>query len=300
LLLLYTDQSNGARGSCCFDTKIAANGVGVMDFTGTISGGGTRQGTSASTRFGQISVDVADASTDGLGYRPKEWLTAEFDRLDRPIALVTRIEQLLRQAIASGRFEGDRLPTEVELAKQLGVSRETVRLAAHNLQREGLLVKIRRKGTFLHPPALPDGIQSTASLALAYLQAGYPGRQGEEEAVTRLVSALMLQGALEEAAQADYQLVVLHAPYTKIGDALRRVQQNRRLRGLLFAHCGEEKLLRRAAGLGLPTVLLDHDLPRARVASVRDDSFAAALLAVRYLADLGHRRIAFVNWRRKT
>ena len=192
-----------------------------------------------------------------------------------------------------------KLPTEVELAKQLGVSRETVRLAAENLQREGLLVKIRRKGTFLQPPRLPDRIELVASSCLGYLQAGYPAGPGQEEAVTRLVSALMLQGALQEASRQNFRLVVQHAPYTQIGQALRQVQQEHRLCGVLFAHYGEEKLLRRVSGLGLPTVLLDHDLQWRRIPSVRDDSFEAARMAVRFLAELGHRRVAFVNWRQE-
>jgi len=222
-----------------------------------------------------------------------------FDRLDRPAALTTRIEQMLRHAIEEGRFESGKLPTEVELAKQLGVSRETVRLAAENLQREGLLVKVRRRGTFLKAPELPDRIEAAAPMCLGYLQAGYPAAPGQEEAVTRVVSALMLQGALEEAAQAGYHLAVSHASYTRIGQILRQVQTEQRLRGLLFAHCGEEKLLRRAAGLGLPTVLLDHDMQRTRVSSIRDDSHEAARLAVRHLAELGHRRIGFINWRQE-
>jgi DNA-binding LacI/PurR family transcriptional regulator len=49
-------------------------------------------------------------------------------------------------------------------------------------------------------------------------------------------------------------------------------------------------------GLGLPVLLLDHDLFLPRVNSVRDDSFEDALQAVRYLASLGHRRIAFAHW----
>lgn len=95
-----------------------------------------------------------------------------FDRLDRPAALTTRIEQMLRHAIEEGRFESGRLPTEVELAKQLGVSRETVRLAAENLQREGLLVKVPRRGTFLQAPTLPDRIEAAPPMCLGYLQAG--------------------------------------------------------------------------------------------------------------------------------
>lgn len=223
--------------------------------------------------------------------------TPSFPRLDRPAGLTTQVEQMLRQAIAEGRFPSGRLPTEVELAKHLGVSRETVRLAAETLQREGLLVKVRRKGTFLQAPQLPDRIDMLPSLG--YLQASYPAQEGEEEVVTRQVSALMLQGAVEQAALAGYSLLVLHAPYTRIGEALRRARGEQGLRGLIFAHCGEEKLVRRAVGLGLPTVLLDHDLQRTQVPSVRDDSIEAARLAIRHLAGLGHRRIAFLNWRQE-
>ncbi len=222
--------------------------------------------------------------------------SAEFGRLERPPRLKSRVEQMLRQAITEGRFAAGRLPTEVELAEQLGVSRETVRLAAEVLQQEGLLVKIRRKGTFLQVPAMPEQIVSPPATVLGYLQAGYQA-QDQEEGVTRVVSGLMLQGALEEASRASFHLIVQHAPYVQIGQALGQLTQDRRLRGLIFASYGEEKLLKRVVGLGLPTVLLDHDLHLAQVHSVRDDSFQAARDAVCYLAKLGHRRIAFVNWK---
>ena len=81
-----------------------------------------------------------------------------------------------------------------------------------------------------------------------------------------------------------------------MGPAFRQLSRDLRLRGMIFASYGEEKLLRQVAGLGLPTVLLDHDLRQARVHSVRDDSYTAARAAVQHLAGLGHRRIAFINW----
>src|SRR5262249_3449802 len=68
--------------------------------------------------------------------------------------------------------------------------------------------------------------------------------------------------------------------------------------GVIFASFGEEKLLRRGTGLGIPTVLLDHDLHLPQISSVREGSFAAAQLAVGHLASLGHRRIAIPYWRR--
>jgi LacI family transcriptional regulator len=221
----------------------------------------------------------------------------DFDRLDRPVSLAGRVEQLLRQAIAEGRFPSGRIPTEVELAEQLGVSRETVRLAAGVLQREGLLVKVRRKGTFLQAPRLPEHIKGPRSACIGYLQASYRGEHGQEDAATRVTSGLMLQGALEEAGRADMRLVVFQALHTEMGRAWQQLDRENQLSGLIFASFGEEKLLRRVAGRNLPTVLLDHDLTMATISSVRDDSFSGAQLAVRHLVALGHRRIVFANWR---
>lgn len=219
------------------------------------------------------------------------------DRLERPLSLTARVEQLLRKAIAEGRFAGGRVPTEVELAGQLGVSRETVRLAAEALQRDGLLVKIRRKGTFLQPLTLPESLPQSRAPMLGYLQAGFQAGPASEEAVMHTVSGLMLQGALEEAAGAGFSLLARHAPHTQVGKVFRELQHDGGMRGAVFAHYGEEKLLRRASGLGLPIVLLDHDLHVPSVHSVRDDSFEGARQAVGHLAALGHRRIAFINWR---
>lgn len=219
-------------------------------------------------------------------------------RIARPLSLVQQVEQILRDAIHSGRFIGDRLPTEVELADQLGVSRETVRRATETLAREGLVVKFRRKGTFTRSPELTLHVQPLESTLLGYLQADYPATSGQEEAVTRTVSGLMLQGAIEEAGKQGFEVVVRRAAQAQMSKAFQKLAQGARLRGVVFASYGEEKLLRHVAGLGLPTVLLDHDLPVPKISSVREDSFEGARQAVHHLAELGHRRIAFAHWHR--
>jgi LacI family transcriptional regulator len=217
-------------------------------------------------------------------------------RITRPMTLAAQVEHVLRQAIADGRWAGGRLPTEVELAEQLGVSRETVRLAAEVLQREGLVVKIRRKGTFTRPAQGDLRLKPIESRLMGYLQADFRTSQGQEEAVHRAISGLMLQGAIAEAGRAGYQLVVQHTPHTQLREGFSQLYQHTPLRGVIFASYGEEKLLRRVVGLGLPALLLDHDLHLPRVNSVRDDSFEDARQAVRYLAELGHRRIAIAHW----
>ncbi|QDU30163.1 Arabinose metabolism transcriptional repressor [Anatilimnocola aggregata] len=219
-------------------------------------------------------------------------------RLDRPLSLSAQVERLLRQSITEGRFAGGKLPTEVELAEQLGVSRETVRLAAEVLQREGLLVKIRRKGTFTQQQPAEMQLRGPESTVLGFLQATYPAPQGAEEAVTSEINALMLHGAVAEAGQAGWELFVRDAPSTQMRPAFQRLKSKAILSGLIFTSFGEEKLLRRVMGLGIPVVLLDHDARVPQISAVCEDSTGAARQAVEYLAGLGHRRIATAYWRR--
>ena len=220
------------------------------------------------------------------------------ERIDRPLTLIAQVEQTLRKAVAEGVFPGERLPTSVELAEQLGVSRETVRLALGAMQRDGLLVKHRRRGTFVNPPSVPQALLPRSKV-IGYLQADYQPEQGEEDAILGVSSQQMLGGALAEAGDAGYQLLIRSARIVKLRAAWEELSNQMRLCGVLFASIAEEKLLKRLAGLNMPAVLLDHDLNLPRLSSIRPDAFGRARAAVHHLAALGHRRTALAHWHRE-
>src|SRR5262249_20471007 len=144
-------------------------------------------------------------------------------------------------------------------------------------------------------PGVPR-LQLAESRFLGYLQMDYQTAQGQEEAASRAISGLMLQGAIEEAGASGFKVVIQHVPYGQLRQGFAQLSEHTHLRGVIFASCGDEKLLRRVVGLGLPTVLLDHDIRLPGTNSVRDDSFGGARHAVAYLASLGHRRIAIAHW----
>ncbi|OFY65528.1 MAG: GntR family transcriptional regulator [Bacteroidetes bacterium RBG_13_43_22] len=67
-----------------------------------------------------------------------------------PIPLHYQIEQFLRELIKKEEYiSGKLLPTEVELAKRLGTSRNTVRQAINKLVSEGLLIRKKGFGTIV-------------------------------------------------------------------------------------------------------------------------------------------------------
>lgn len=62
--------------------------------------------------------------------------------------LYSKIENYIRDGINSGKWKpGDVLPKEVELCEMFGVSRPTVRTALTNLVHEGIITRIKHKGT---------------------------------------------------------------------------------------------------------------------------------------------------------
>jgi GntR family transcriptional regulator len=84
----------------------------------------------------------------------------------RPLHIQAR--QHLLKLIESGAYEpGEQLPSESNLAAQLGISRPTLREALFNLEQEGVIVRKHGVGTFVAPgyrERLASGLQRLDSL----------------------------------------------------------------------------------------------------------------------------------------
>ncbi|WP_330460100.1 FadR family transcriptional regulator [Streptomyces sp. NBC_00820] len=75
-----------------------------------------------------------------------------FSKVSGPVRLADRVAAILAEEIESGRLaEGGKLPTEVELVKQLGVSRTVIREAVSRLRNAGLVEPRQGLGVFVLP-----------------------------------------------------------------------------------------------------------------------------------------------------
>jgi GntR family transcriptional regulator len=89
-----------------------------------------------------------------------------------PVPLYHRVYLVLLQGISDRSFPPDRpMPPEAQLAELLGVSRITLRRAMERLEREKLVSRQRRRGTFPLPgnlsgPVQPEHLKDQISLSL--------------------------------------------------------------------------------------------------------------------------------------
>jgi GntR family transcriptional regulator len=69
-------------------------------------------------------------------------------------SLTDQVKQHIKERIVAGDFEAGRIPSENELASELGVSRTTVRDALSRLENEGAVYRKQGAGTFVNEPGL--------------------------------------------------------------------------------------------------------------------------------------------------
>jgi GntR family transcriptional regulator len=80
-------------------------------------------------------------------------------RVDRtsPLPLHVQVKQALTDRMVGRTWKpGDLVPGDLELCRQLGVSRTTIRQALTELAHEGWVVRERGRGTFVAPPKLTE------------------------------------------------------------------------------------------------------------------------------------------------
>ena len=215
-------------------------------------------------------------------------------RLSEGLADPTRLkyEQLsarLTSEVQAGRLKpGDLLPSEPALAKNLNLARSTVRQALSQLERSGLVRRVRGKGTFVHEDAarrLKTGLDVFA-LIVPEQSGYYPSLMaGFEEAAAVVRNQVIVVSTRNDArrqADAILQLIdkevsgvamvpILAVPSTPAYQA-RHLQKN-----------------------NVPVVLCHRGIEGVRAPVVALDGYKIGRAAGDAMIKRGHRRIAFIS-----
>jgi GntR family transcriptional regulator len=113
--------------------------------------------------------------------------------LKRNPSLTEQVKSLIKKHILNNKFVTGRIPSETDLANELGVSRTTVRDALSRLEREGTIFRKQGAGTFINKASLQiktrlEEIWSYTAMLEAH---GYQPSTQIISAEVQLVDALM-------------------------------------------------------------------------------------------------------------
>lgn len=140
---------------------------------------------------------------------------------------------------AGGYRPGDRLPSERELADRLGVSRSTLRLALHDLERSGYVVRRpgRGGGTFVAAPKVERDLGHFTGLA------DYIRRQGLE-AGSRILSVSLAPADPRAAAALGIapEDLAVHVTRVRLADGEPIALERSRFPVALFPDLAEQAL----------------------------------------------------------
>ncbi len=212
--------------------------------------------------------------------------------------LSEEVTQLLTREIRSGAFPNGKFPSENELALKLGISRMTVRNAMEPLVAEGILTRVRGKGTFLNSP-WKEAKRATKALQLGVLTWS---RFVSSEAPTsnRGFYSAIMHGMIDRAAKDHYALTFQPAESLRDISNISDLCRSGALSGLLLLALAEEgplkDLLAKHLPENFPVVLVDHRTEHVPIDCVEIDNVQGAKTAISHLFELGHRKIGFVNW----
>ncbi|MCS7264864.1 MAG: GntR family transcriptional regulator [Armatimonadetes bacterium] len=208
-----------------------------------------------------------------------------------------QVKEMLRASIKRGELKsGDVLPGRLELCRLLGTNRPAVDRAIAELVREGFLVSIKGKGTFV---ADISSRERTGVLTFAVVWFEPVAPQDRDR--VRLDSSLydniywgpLLRGISYAAADLEVQLVFRHCPPDKIAE----FRQASKVDGIiaLAPYVKDEEILNFMRQQHIPFVATSCSFPDESLPCVDTDNFEGVRQALQHLWDLGHRQIGVVD-----
>jgi DNA-binding LacI/PurR family transcriptional regulator len=189
----------------------------------------------------------------------------------------------VRRGIARGRMKpGAFIGSELELAREAGISRVSVRRATDELIREGLIERRAGKGLFVRPSDRGTRLVQVIVPDMAFDQCVQIARGAQALGIERGVQVQ----TYDAHSRMDWDMEVLRQlPRTSPHGAIIVSWHHIRFTEALYELKREK----------YPFVLVDERARDLVVPSVLADNYGGGVTVGRALVELGHRRIAFVG-----
>jgi DNA-binding LacI/PurR family transcriptional regulator len=185
------------------------------------------------------------------------------------------VEEYIR---THGLQPGDRIPTEAEFCRQLGWSRPTITRALNEMAGEGFLVRVQGRGTFVAQPERTTPYTIMVSTPWtgsgSYVDPLFRGirQQSASHSVNVIYYSESAVPSPEIVSEYGVDGVLAVAPWLDSVQAIKELQE-----------------------ASIPVVALALRSRVGRLSAVCTDNYGGMYEAVKYLCEMGHRRIAYVS-----
>ena len=217
--------------------------------------------------------------------------------MDENGLLYEKILQDLKDRIRDGKLlPGDRLPTEMELAQKFGVSRITSKRALEELRADGIIYRVRGRGSFVADPRQREKAAEKVSGGLNY-----------KKVIAFVIPFSCTSGGIIDTIRGASRVVtekgyILDIKYSNNNleeeRGLLRTLYEKGVGGVIFYPISDRKNLEIMNTLSLneyPMVSIDRYYESIPISYVVSDNQKGGYDMTKYLLGLGHRKIAFVS-----
>lgn len=205
-----------------------------------------------------------------------------------PTPIYRQLTLAIRNQILIGDISpGDKMPSEADLAREIGVSPMTVRQAYTELANAGILQRSHGRGTFVLPPASDIPTRTSTDILLLsthYSMQAYAVRLNNALAQGCDTVGWNLHLSSHRARGLDHQANAVLATLLRSGQ----------VDAVLASGPLLDRDVEQLATWHVPVILLDHEFLGEGVRTLRFDDEAFIRLAVARLAAAGCRRIGLI------
>jgi len=198
----------------------------------------------------------------------------------------------LKRDIVSGKLRaGEKLPQGVELARDLGVSHNTLRSAMAKLEEDGYIAMIHGKGTFVYP----DNIKSNAVATIMVLHGDEGGFESPWRYIVPEISRCISERQLKAFISTDAAMNIFSESdiheFAKANNVIGIIS-------LMSNFNGNEPIIPRMKAAGVPVVITHgrlHDSDVTGFASVCVHEEKIWEESIAYLTGIGHKKIGIIG-----
>lgn len=198
----------------------------------------------------------------------------------------------LKKDIVSGKLRvGEKLPQGVDLAKELGVSHNTLRSALSKLENDGYIAMIHGKGTFVYP----DNTKSKAVATIMVLHGDDSGFESTWRYIVPEVSRCAAEKQLKTFITTDTSMNIFSE-----SDVRNFVKANNVIGivSIMSNFNGNEPSIDMMRAAGVPVVIAQgrlHDTDVTGFANICIPEKSGWEEAIAYLAGIGHKHIGIIG-----